>query len=337
MNSYIMGKKSTTNNIISEYLSYDSHHQFKAENSPRDNNMDKKQNKNFIRQGSLNSNYSYSMASENDYDTLKNMNANMYSSSHLGTSLNFSVNQSDDDNASIDINFDFKSSKSNNSNLNGLNNLMKSYQQQLIMNPPSTPRKKDDSVENSKYNSINLEDLEHNEDDSDSLIEEIKGVSIDDFKIITNIGKGGFSTVDFGKKKNTGDFYAIKSVCLSSIVNIYNNFKKSKKSLDLLNKEAKILSEVCHDNLVRCYYIFSDDINFYFVMEFVGGGDLFHLMSTYNLSPAVIKQLLAEMLLALDYIHGKHIYHRDIKPENILIDKNVIILIYIILYNVMYI
>ncbi len=64
-------------------------------------------------------------------------------------------------------------------------------------------------------------------------------------------------------------------------------------------------------------------------MEFLGGGDLFSLISNYQLSYEVIKQLLAEMLLALNYIHGKKIYHRDFKPENILID-NIVSNIYLI-------
>ncbi len=97
----------------------------------------------------------------------------------------------------------------------------------------------------------------------------------------------------------------------------------SKSSENLLKKEALILNEVNHDNLVKCFYIFSDDNNFYFVMEYVGGGDLFSLMTQYNFNKQVVKQFLAEVLLSLDYIHSKEIYHRDIKPENILIDNNV--------------
>jgi len=87
-----------------------------------------------------------------------------------------------------------------------------------------------------------------------------------------------------------------------------------------------ILNEINHDSLVRNYYIFSDDDNYYFVMEFVGGGDLSSFLKRIpNPSNQIVKQFLVEMILALEYLHGKKIYHRDVKPENILISKNVLL------------
>ncbi len=58
-------------------------------------------------------------------------------------------------------------------------------------------------------------------------------------------------------------------------------------------------------------------------MEYLGGGDLSHLLKKYNLHKNIVKIFIAEMALALDYLHSKQIYHRDIKPENILITQTV--------------
>ena len=44
-------------------------------------------------------------------------------------------------------------------------------------------------------------------------------LGIEDFQFVINIGKGRYGKVDLYKKKNTGDFYAIKSVEYSLIVN----------------------------------------------------------------------------------------------------------------------
>jgi len=58
-------------------------------------------------------------------------------------------------------------------------------------------------------------------------------------------------------------------------------------------------------------------------MEYVGGGDLRELISKYKLNPEIIQLLIAEIVIALNYIHNKNIYHRDLKPENILITNEV--------------
>jgi len=58
-------------------------------------------------------------------------------------------------------------------------------------------------------------------------------------------------------------------------------------------------------------------------MEFIGGGSLTKLISEFNLSNEVVKILVAEMAIALEYLHNKKIYHRDVKPENILITNTV--------------
>ncbi len=93
---------------------------------------------------------------------------------------------------------------------------------------------------------------------------------------------------------------------------------------NLLENEAFILDEINHDCLVKCFYILSDRHNYYFVLEFVGGGDLISLINKYNLNNDVVKLLVAEMCIALNYLHQKKIIHKDIKPENILISDEVI-------------
>ena len=102
--------------------------------------------------------------------------------------------------------------------------------------------------------------------------------------------------------------------------------KKENKNLSrVLQKEAEILNELDFDALIRCYYVFNDLDNYYYVMEFGGGGDFDTLLKkcVNTLPEPIVKLFLAEMILGLEYLHSKKIYHKDIKPQNILISNNV--------------
>ncbi len=58
-------------------------------------------------------------------------------------------------------------------------------------------------------------------------------------------------------------------------------------------------------------------------MEYVVGGDAKSLISKSRLKNETVKLLIAEIAIAIDYIHENNIFHKDIKPENILITSNV--------------
>lgn len=65
------------------------------------------------------------------------------------------------------------------------------------------------------------------------------------------------------------------------------------------------------------------------VMEYVEGGDVASLLIRHRretnelgLSEAHARFYVAEVLLALMYLHERRITHRDVKPDNMLIDRN---------------
>ena len=58
-------------------------------------------------------------------------------------------------------------------------------------------------------------------------------------------------------------------------------------------------------------------------MDFLKGGEVFQHLKTYRcFSEEIVKFFAAEVLLALEYLHGKKIIYRDLKPENVLLDEN---------------
>jgi serine/threonine protein kinase len=135
-------------------------------------------------------------------------------------------------------------------------------------------------------------------------------VSIDDFTFISTIGKGGYGRVDLFKKKDTGDYFAVKII------------DKEKTKWEFIEKETLILNEISNEFLVKCFYIFSDDNYIYYVMEYIPGGDLSSFMESTAYGKEIIKLIATEIILALEYIHSKGIIHKDLKPENVLISNN---------------
>lgn len=74
--------------------------------------------------------------------------------------------------------------------------------------------------------------------------------------------------------------------------------------------------------VVELYETFKDEMNLYFNMEYMKGGELFDLCSVFGLwSRAEIKYYLYKLILALEEIHEKGIIHRDLKPENVMMNE----------------
>jgi serine/threonine protein kinase len=92
-----------------------------------------------------------------------------------------------------------------------------------------------------------------------------------------------------------------------------------KKFSNSLKNEQNILKKINNEYVVHSYFIFQDKKNYYFVMEYLPGGDVYTLLSKNTLPKKTIQLIVAETILAVNYLHSIRIIHHDIKPENILI------------------
>ncbi len=86
-------------------------------------------------------------------------------------------------------------------------------------------------------------------------------------------------------------------------------------------REAKVLAEVSHPNIVTVHD-FGQAGEFYFLtMEFVDGVNLRQAMKAGRLTPQQALAIVPPICEALQFAHDRGIVHRDIKPENLLLDK----------------
>jgi len=87
-------------------------------------------------------------------------------------------------------------------------------------------------------------------------------------------------------------------------------------------REAQSLAKLNHPRIVSVFdFGRTEDGLCYFVMEYVDGTDLRHVIQTGELKADEALAIVPQVCDALHYAHKKGIVHRDIKPENILLDK----------------
>ena len=142
---------------------------------------------------------------------------------------------------------------------------------------------------------------------------EKKKITIEDFKKLIIYGAGGFSIVYKAKFLKTGKIFAIKEIPKSLLI--------KKGTIDIVYNERNILSKIYFPLISNLYYSFQDENNLYFIMDFLGGGDLrYYLMNGRFFNEKEIKFILGCIIITIEYIHSHNILHRDIKPENLLFD-----------------
>lgn len=88
--------------------------------------------------------------------------------------------------------------------------------------------------------------------------------------------------------------------------------------------ERDVLKKTAHPNIVRLHYAFQDEDRLYLVMDYINGGQLFTVLRNGDsvADEKLARFYLAELVLALEYLHDHNIVHRDLKPENILLDED---------------
>ncbi|KAJ5077517.1 non-specific serine/threonine protein kinase [Anaeramoeba ignava] len=151
---------------------------------------------------------------------------------------------------------------------------------------------------------------------SNSIIYSIdkKKINNDDFELLKFIGKGSFGKVFLVRKKDNGKIYAMKVLRKSVVVN--------RNQVVHTKTERDVLSKVHHPFIVELKYAFQTEDKLYMVMEYINGGELyFHLNNDNHFSENRVRLYAAEIILALNYLHGLGVIYRDLKLENILLDS----------------
>ena len=135
------------------------------------------------------------------------------------------------------------------------------------------------------------------------------------FEFIDIIGRGGFGKVWKVKNRKYKIYFAMKEMSKKAILD--------KKSIKGILYERELLSKMNHPFLVNMHFSFQDNNYIYIVMDLLTGGDLRYYITTKKrrFNEEETRFIIANLILALEYIHANNIIHRDIKPENLVFDK----------------
>jgi protein-serine/threonine kinase len=112
-------------------------------------------------------------------------------------------------------------------------------------------------------------------------------------------------------KKDTNEAYAIKIVEKAAAAT----------NAERVVEEKEILASMDNPFVIRMHWAFQDDSCVYLVLEHAVGGDLDSVMRNFHLggmSEDRTRFYIAEILLALEYLHEMGIIVRDLKPANCL-------------------
>ncbi|CAL5439109.1 unnamed protein product [Camellia sinensis] len=85
-------------------------------------------------------------------------------------------------------------------------------------------------------------------------------------------------------------------------------------------REASLLFDLHHQNIVRLERVFVKKGFFYMVLEHVAMDLRVHMSWHDEKYPAVIKKFLKQILCGIAYCHSNGVLHRTLKPDNLLID-----------------
>jgi serine/threonine protein kinase len=137
---------------------------------------------------------------------------------------------------------------------------------------------------------------------------------IHNYHIGPEIGHGAFAHVFKCTKIGDEAEYAIKIFSKSHLA--------CPGDTERFQREINTMAFLKHDNLIALHDLFWDHENFYLVMDFCPGGELFsYIVQNTKLEEPTAATVFRQIMAGIAYLHSFSVAHRDLKPENILITK----------------
>jgi tRNA A-37 threonylcarbamoyl transferase component Bud32 len=137
------------------------------------------------------------------------------------------------------------------------------------------------------------------------------------FEVIGRLGLGGQGTAylcsELGRK------VVLKETILPTFV----DQAARQHALSRFEKEARLLNEMDHPQIVKLTDYFIEDHRSYLVLEHIDGNNLKEVVSQKGrMSEEEVRAFALQMCDILEYLHSLNVVHRDFTPDNLMLTQN---------------
>ena len=150
------------------------------------------------------------------------------------------------------------------------------------------------------------------------------------YKITKMLGQGGFGITYAGIQTGLNRPVAIKEFYMRDFCSRDASMTVTYTRTDEMDtvrsfqqkflKEARLIADLQHSNIVKIIDVFEENNTAYYVMEHIAGGSLQDYVEQHGPLPeqkalSIIRQVAS----ALDHVHQHKILHLDVKPANVML------------------
>eukprot|EP00249_Psilotum_nudum_P023381 c28852_g1_i3 orf=777-4040(+) len=144
-----------------------------------------------------------------------------------------------------------------------------------------------------------------------------ENIGLNHFQPIRPLGVGDTGSVHLVKLRGTGKLFAMKAMDKSIMLN------RNKVHRSCIERE--ILAMMDHPFLPTLYASFQTKTHVCLIMDYCAGGELFFLLDKQPFKmfrEDAARFYVAEVVIALEYLHLQGVIYRDLKPENVLVQED---------------
>jgi serine/threonine-protein kinase len=135
---------------------------------------------------------------------------------------------------------------------------------------------------------------------------------IDGHRLIRILGQGAMGVVYLALRQADASVVALKTIVPA--------VAGTRAQVDRFLREAEILRQLSHPNIVSFRDMGETNGRIFFAMDYVRGNDAEQVLRQQGpMKLPRAADLVCQLLRALDYAHERGFVHRDIKPSNMLI------------------